>query len=98
MNNDRWRFKDRNGKPRRIEDDDVRRVTSNWGEYGGNVAEKAAKEPPGYALNLDEILFVSKNGIFPIELLRRMLEMNPIRTIEQIGHGDKRQTYAYKLE
>src|SRR5438105_15503193 len=36
----------RQGNPRPLDEDDIRRVTSNWAEYGGVVSELRAKDRP----------------------------------------------------
>ncbi len=78
-----WAFRDRKHRPRPITEDDVRRVLSNWGEYGGMVFDEPAKDRKAYKIgDPDAIPFVEERAVFPIELLRTMARTRKARTIQ----------------
>lgn len=62
-------FQDRNGNPRFINREDVRRIIANWPEYGGIVLDERAKDrnpqdyPPG------SVTLNPERAVFPVELL-----------------------------
>lgn len=63
-------FRDRYYQPRHVEAHDVRRVVSNYLEYGGIVTDDKAKDRPGY--QQDEITIDTFNlnrAVFPAQLL-----------------------------
>ncbi|MCL4251601.1 MAG: hypothetical protein KJ065_25850 [Anaerolineae bacterium] len=98
MNKENWAFRDRTNTPRALNSDDVRRVISNWAEYGGIVFEKGTKWRPAYeTLNLDELPFRSDRAVFPIELLRAVAEVRMERTRKPSDHGKNHETRFYPL-
>ena len=69
-----WAFRDRKGQPVPIEVDDVRRVTSNWAEYGGYVSEKRARDRHPFEYPPDEIIakLNQERAVFDIDLLAQV--------------------------
>ena len=70
LNYEGWAFRDRNGKPRPLEQEDIRRVIANWGEYGGLITDQRSKDrhPLDY-YNGENIPFRVDRAVFPIDLL-----------------------------
>lgn len=98
MNAEGWCFRDRKRKPRPITEDDVRRVLSNWPEYGGLVFDNPAKDRKAYEMrNIDEISFIEERAVFPLELLREVARNRQARTVQPVDHGVNRETYPYPL-
>lgn len=91
LQNEGWAFRNRQGEPEPIEVDDVRRVTSNWAEYGGYVSEKRARERHPSDYPPDEIIarLNPERAVFDVDLLarvaksrqRRALGKNPARSV-----------------
>jgi len=90
-------FKDRNGVPRRVERDDVRRVISSWPAYGGIVLSKRAKDRPAYEDKIDEIPFKPERAVFDLELLRQVALVRRERTVRPANHGVKQAARTYVL-
>jgi DNA invertase Pin-like site-specific DNA recombinase len=97
MNDEGWRFKDQKGNPRPLDSDDIRRVTSNWAEYGGVVTALRAKDRPGYTIELDKLVFNPERTIFPIDLLRQVAETLHERSFAQPDNGVRPETHSYAL-
>lgn len=98
LNNEGWPFRDRTGKPRPINRDDIRRVVANWPEYGGLVFDKQAKNRPGYEdYDVDELPFNTDRSVFPISLLKGVARVRQQRTIRPLDKGVKRISYPYPL-
>jgi DNA invertase Pin-like site-specific DNA recombinase len=99
LNDEGWPFRDRNGNPRTLWRDDIRRIVSNWPEYGGIVTDKRSKDRPAYEeLDVNAILFREDRAIFPIELLRGVAQMRYQRSHRPVqDHGVNQNTYFYPL-
>jgi DNA invertase Pin-like site-specific DNA recombinase len=96
MTDEGWAFRDRAGQPRPINEDDVRRVLSNWAEYGGLVFDRKAKDRPAYEeQDIDEIPFREDRAIFPISLLKKVAKIRHKRSYRRPDHGVNRDTYPY---
>jgi DNA invertase Pin-like site-specific DNA recombinase len=69
-----WAFRDRKGQPVPIEVDDVRRITSNWAEYGGYVSEKRAVERHPVEYSPEKIIAKLKpeRAVIDVDLLARV--------------------------
>lgn len=93
-----WTFRDRKGKPRPITEDDVRRVLSNWPEYGGLVFDNPAKDRKAYEMsNVEEIAFIEERAVFPLKLLREVARTRQERSIRPVDHGINREVFPYPL-
>lgn len=98
MNAEGWAFRDRNGQPRPIERDDVRRVVSNWREYAGLVLGGRAKDQ--YAARIDNPLAVLKDtghNVFPMDLLRTVAEVQAHRSLIRNPISPRREAHDYAL-
>lgn len=92
-----WAFRDRNGRPRPIERDDIRRVVANWPEYGGMVTKKRGKDRHPYEHNLEDIPFHADRAVFPLELLRQVAHIRLERTVRPHDTGEKKKDFPYAL-
>src|SRR5690606_16900932 len=65
-----WAFRSRQGQPVPVEVDAVRRVTSNWAEYGGYISQKRARERHPVEYPPDEIIarLNPERAVFDIDL------------------------------
>lgn len=98
MTKEGWMFRDRWGKPRLIDSDDVRRVTSNWREYAGIITEGRAKEK--IANEIDQpvtILYSTGKEVFDIELLRAVATVQERRSVTTRPTGSVERRYDYAL-
>src|SRR5574341_678785 len=93
-----WCFRDRKQQPRPITEDDVRRVLSNWPEFGGLVFDNPAKDRKAYEMReVDEISFIEERAVFPLDLLREVARNRKARSVRPVDHGVNRETYPYPL-
>jgi DNA invertase Pin-like site-specific DNA recombinase len=98
LNNEGWAYRDREGQPRPLERDDIRRVVANWAEYGGLLGKKSGKDRPAYEkINVDEIVFREERAIFPIPLLRKVAQVRQDRSVKPSGHGVNINTRYFAL-
>jgi DNA invertase Pin-like site-specific DNA recombinase len=99
FNDGGWAFRDRTGKPRLIDRDDVRRVVSNWAEYGGMVIDRKAKDRAAYEqrYNLNAIPLNADRAVFPLVLLKEVAKVRHERTIRRVDQSVKRLAYHYAL-
>ncbi len=102
MNADGWPFCDRKGQPRPITDNDVRRVLSNWPEYGGAVTEKRGRDKQGknrapYRYTIEEVVFQPAHIVFPLKLLIKVAQMRLARTVKRPDHGVIQKAHPYPL-
>lgn len=80
-----WAFRDRQGQPVPIEVDDVRRVTSNWAEYGGYVSEKRARERHPVEYPPDKIIakLNPERAVFDIDFLAQVARSRQKRAVRK---------------
>jgi hypothetical protein len=98
MNENGWPFCDRHGTPRAMTRDDIRRVVSNWPEYGGLVFDRKAKDRPAYEdVNLDEVPLREDRAVFPLDLVRAVAAVRQGRMLRPVDKGVKRDAQAYAL-
>lgn len=98
LNHEGYPFRDRTGVPRSVNREDIRRVVSNWKEYGGLVTERKAKERPAYKeVDVDEIVFQPDRAVFPIALLREVAQVRQTRTVKPVDRGENIETRFYPL-
>ncbi|MFN8378115.1 MAG: recombinase family protein [Anaerolineae bacterium] len=93
-----WCFRDRWGNPRLLNNNDVRRVTSNWREYAGIVTTGRAKERIAFKLD-DPVSQLHDTGreVFNLELLRRVALAQEQRSHQTRQMGANRRSYDYAL-
>ncbi len=98
VNDEGWAYRNRKGKPRRINRDDIRRVIANWAEYGGLVRDGKAICRPAYeALEADKIVFDEDRAVFDIDLLREVVRVRHERTLKPKRNKINRNTHFYPL-
>ncbi len=98
LNNEGWPFRDRKGKPRRVNRDDIRRIVANWQEYAGMAPERKAKDRPAYEpYNVKELPLVPERAVFDLELLRRVGAVRQQRSFKRLDHGVHRNSRFYPL-
>jgi hypothetical protein len=95
-----WAFRDKNGQPAPLEVDDIRRVVSNWPEYGGYVSEKRARErhPADYPPDDIIALLNPDRAVFDIDLLAQVAKSRQERALRKHpSNGVNRKSRAYPL-
>lgn len=98
LNQEGWAFRDRTGTPRTVWRDDIRRVVANWPEYGGMILDRKAKDRPAYEkFNVEELPFRADRAVFPIDLLRKVVQVRQERTMKPIDLGVKETASFYPL-
>jgi DNA invertase Pin-like site-specific DNA recombinase len=80
-----WAFRDRQGQPAPLEIDDVRRVVSNWAEYGGHVSKHRARERHPVEYPPDEVIanLNPKRAVFDVDLLARVARTRRNRALRK---------------
>src|SRR5690606_32088583 len=80
-----WAFRSRQGQPVPVEVDAVRRVTSNWAEYGGYISQKRARERHPVEYPPDEIIarLNPERAVFDIDLLARVARSRQKRALRK---------------
>ena len=100
LQRDGWPFEDKRDQPRPVSGDDVRRVISNWPEYGGLIGAHRAKDRNAADLaQLDGVTFIEDRAVFPTDLLRAVALRQRKNKIlyESPAHGVIKDAYAYPL-
>lgn len=95
-----WAFRDPDGDPRAIEVEDIRRVISNFAEYGGYVSgEKARDRHPADHRVEDIIVKLNpERAVFPIELLSEVARARHERAFgKHPTHSVNKKASAYPL-
>ncbi len=93
-----WLFRDRFGFPRLINSDDVRRITSNWREYGGLILEGRAKERIANEIEKPaDVLYDTGRSVFPVELLRSVALVQEKRSVTTRPTGSVKAAYVFPL-
>jgi DNA invertase Pin-like site-specific DNA recombinase len=98
MNEEGWAFRDRNGQPRPIGKEDVRRVVSNWREYAGLVSGGRAKDK--FAARIEDPLTALQNtghNVMPIELVRQVAQVQLERSYTTNRVSPKKEADDYLL-
>lgn len=98
MNAEGWAFRDRWGKPRPINEDDVRRVIANWREYAGLAIGGRAKDKTAARLDnpLGELQETGRN-VFPLDLLHAVAMAQLERSFTTNRVSSKPETRDYAL-
>jgi DNA invertase Pin-like site-specific DNA recombinase len=97
MNIDGWAFRDRNGKPRPLDKDDVRRVVRSWPEYVGLVLEKSSKKRNPHEINLAETPLVPERAVFDIDLLLQVGKVLAERSSTTQNRGVRQHVRTYVM-
>jgi DNA invertase Pin-like site-specific DNA recombinase len=93
-----WMFRDRQGEPRLINLDDVRRVVSNWREYAGLVDIGRAKERIANEIeNPAAVLYDTGQAVFDLELLRAVAQTQEKRSVTRKPTGNSRSAHIFAL-
>lgn len=95
---EQWYFKDRDGKPRLLSSDDIRRVTHNYPAYAGLVVEGKAKRRNSSKIdNPEAILYDTGRAVFPLDLLRRVAEVQKKRSVTTRPTGAVKKAHNFIL-
>ncbi len=97
LNIEGWPFRSRDGEPRPINKDDVRRIVRNWPEYGGLVLDKASKKRHVHEFNLDELHFSEERAVMPLKVLYDVAKVQYERAGRPRDHGVNRNVHVYAL-
>ncbi len=97
LNIEGWPFKDRLGRPRPMDKDDVRRVVRAWPEYGGMVHDKSSKKRGPNDIDLDNIPFIAERAVFPLDLLSQVAHVYAERSMGPRDHGVTIKASVYAL-
>lgn len=98
MNAEGYPFRARRNRPRRMTEDDIRRIVANWDKYGGLVTYQRSKDRKAYEeLNPDEIVFNEERAVFPVDLLRRVAKVRHERSVRPLDDGKPREAKFYPL-
>ncbi len=97
MNIEGWAFKDRNGEPRPLDKDDVRRVIRAWPEYGGLVLEKSAKKRNPHEINLEDTPLIPDRAVFDINLLLQVAKVHQERSSTTQNRGVHQDVRTYVM-
>lgn len=98
MNAEGWAFRNRKNKPRPINGDDVRRVTSNWREYAGlAVGGKAQNKNPARLDDPLAVLTDTGRNVFPIDLLQAVASVQLERCVVTNRVSPKTTSHDYAL-
>lgn len=97
LQKDGWAFRDRDGNPRPLETDDVRRVTNNWPEYGGIVLGSRARERHPYEYDPKSINLNPGRAVFDVKLLQKVGQVQKERTRIAPDRGHSKSDFDYPL-
>lgn len=101
LNNEGYRFRDADGKPRLFDKECVRSITANWPEYGGVALGKKAIARNAKEITPDTIALNSERAVMDIDLCRRVGEVRAERYREahqsKPGGGLRANTVVFPL-
>lgn len=98
MQEEGWSYRNRQGEPIPFESDDIRRIVSNWPEYGGHVSMLRAKERHPHKYPLENYVLNPDRAIFPVDLLYKVGKARYDRTLARtIDDGHFRGIHPYPL-
>ena len=94
-----WAYRRRDGEPTVFEAEDVRRIVSNWCEYGGYVWKHRARERHPHDHNPADVHLIAERAVFPLDLLYRVGQVRYNRAVghRSVRHGIKAADYPYAL-
>jgi DNA invertase Pin-like site-specific DNA recombinase len=97
LNIEGWPFKARDGEPRSLTKDDVRRIIRNWPEYGGLVLEKASKWRHVREFLTELPYFIEDRAVMPLALLTSVAQTHFERSREPRDRGVRTNSRIYVL-
>ncbi len=101
LNRTGWLFRDREGTPRLITGDDVRRVVANWPEFGGIILPKtpgkSKSKNRSSRLGTEGLIFNPTRAVMSIRLLVRVGNALKRRAIDRPDHGIIKEARTYPL-
>lgn len=83
LNQEGYRFRDVDGKPRLFDKESVRSITANWPEYGGVVLGRKAIARNAKEITPDTVILNPERAVMDIELCRRVGEVRAERHRER---------------
>lgn len=85
LHSEGWAFRDRDGQPAPLENDDIRRVVANWAEYGGYVSANRARQRHPADYPPEEIIekLIPSRAVFPVDLLADVARARQKRALRQ---------------
>lgn len=92
-----YAFRNRAGEPNSLEVHDIRRVTSNWIEYGGIVMDKKAITRKFTQPEIEEIALDPERAVFDIPLLKKVAMVACERTTAPPDVGRRQVARVYPL-
>ncbi len=95
-----WAWRDGQGQPSPLENDDIRRVVANWPEYGGYVSALRARErhPSDYPPDETIAKLIPDRAVFPIDLLGEVARSRQKRALgKHPTHSVNAKALAYPL-
>ncbi|MBN8592758.1 MAG: recombinase family protein [Anaerolineae bacterium] len=95
-----WAFRDRDGNPSPLEREDIRRVISNFAEYGGYVSRNRARERHPTEFLADEIIpkLDPERAVFDVGLLAQVAYSRQARASgRHPTHAVNRKARSYPL-
>ena len=93
-----WVFRDRKGKPRTVNRDDIRRVISNWRQYAGLSPVGRAKDQNASMIeNPTGILYDTGRSVFPYELIEQVAKVQENRSVTNRPFGSVKSSHPYPL-
>ncbi len=98
MHEEGWAFRERTGKPRPINREDVRRVIANWPEYGGIVTNNRSKDRLAYEQsNFTKIPFVEERAVMDLGLLQEVARVRHVRSVRPEMGKTNKNAHRYPL-
>ncbi|MBZ0284284.1 MAG: recombinase family protein [Anaerolineae bacterium] len=98
LNSEGWAFRDRNGNPRLLTLDDVRRVTSAWREYAGLMTQGKARDRIASKIeNPTQVLYETGRAVFDLNLLQAVARTQENRSFITNASKVKREAHVFAL-
>lgn len=93
-----WAFRDRKNHPRRVDKDDIRRVTSAWREYAGLKTQGRGRDINASMIEKPTaVLHDTGHAVFDMALLRRVAEVQEHRSHTMKPRGAIKAAYHFAL-
>jgi DNA invertase Pin-like site-specific DNA recombinase len=94
LNQEGYRFYDAEGEIALFNDDDIRRITANWVEYGGGLVPGKARNRRGKYTNPENVTLHPERAVFDVELCTQVGHV-----LQERSRDPKRNTdYAIHLD
>lgn len=98
LNDEGYAFRDRKHRPRPVNKDDIRRVTSNWREYSGiNTNGRAKDKNASMMENPSASFYDTGRAVFEVKLLARVAKVQEKRSETKRPRGTATFVYPYAL-